>query len=59
MRANGLEVTRYIVERLMRQYGLQGIWSGKEKITTKSYDDHKRADNLINRNLTAHYPNQI
>ena len=59
MAADGLKVARCTIERLMRQHGLQGVWRGKGKITTNSRDDHKRADNLINRNLTAHYPNQI
>ncbi len=43
----------------MRQHGMQGIWRGKGKITTKSRDDQKRADDLVNRNFNAHRPNQL
>ncbi len=30
----------------MRQHGMQGVWRGKGKITTKSRDDQQRADDL-------------
>ena len=43
----------------MKQYGLQGVWRGKGKITTNSRDDQKRANDLVNRNFTAHRPNQL
>jgi len=59
MKANGLEVARCTVERLMKQYGLQGVWRGKGKITTHSRNDQKRADDLVNRNFNAHRPNQL
>ena len=59
MKANGLKVARCTIERLMRQHGLQGVWCGKGKITTNSRDDHKRADDLVNRNFSAHCPNQL
>ncbi len=32
MKAEGLKVARCTVERLMKQYGLQGTWRGKGKI---------------------------
>ncbi|CAM5183019.1 IS3 family transposase [Oligella ureolytica] len=35
----------------MRQHGMQGIWRGKGKVTTKSRDDQIRADDLVNRYL--------
>ncbi|EGK15480.1 transposase subunit B, partial [Psychrobacter sp. 1501(2011)] len=38
---------------------MQGIWRGKGKITTQSRDDQKRADDLVNRDFTAHRPNQL
>ena len=53
MKANGLEIARCTVERLMTQYELQGVWRGKGKITTHSRDDQKRAGDLINRNFSA------
>jgi len=43
----------------MHQHGMQGIWRGKGKITTKSRDDQKRADDLGNRNFNAYRPNQL
>ena len=39
MKADGLQVARCTIERLMKQYGLQGVWRGKGKITTNSRDD--------------------
>ncbi|MBK3392554.1 IS3 family transposase [Psychrobacter sp. M9-54-1] len=59
MKADGLKVARCTIERLMRQHGLQGVWRGKGKITTHSRDDQKRADDLVNRNFSAHRPNQL
>lgn len=59
MKSGGLKVARCTVERLMKQYGLQGVWRGKGKITTNSRDDQKRADDLVNRNFNAHRPNQL
>ena len=59
MKADGVKVARCTVERLMKQYGMQGIWRGKGKITTNSRDDQKRADDLVNRNFNAHRPNQL
>lgn len=59
MKAEGIEIARCTVERLMRTHGLQGIWRGKGKITTHSRDDQDRADDLVNRNFSAHRPNQL
>ena len=59
MKAEGIHPARCNVERLMHQHGMQGIWRGKGKITTKSRDDQKRADDLVNRNFNAHRPNQL
>ncbi len=59
MQADGIHVARCTVARLMRQYELQGVWHGKGKITTKSHDDQLRANDLINRDFTAHHPNQL
>ena len=59
MKADGLKVARCTIERLMKQYGMQGIWRGKGKITTNSRDDQKCADDLINRNFNARQPNQL
>ena len=59
MKADGLKVARCTVERLMRQYELQGVWRGQGKITTNSRDDQKHANDLVNRNFSAHRPNQL
>ncbi|WP_413786546.1 IS3 family transposase [Psychrobacter sp. HII-4] len=59
LKAEGIHPARCTIERLMRQHGMQGVWRGKGKITTKSRDDQKRADDLVNRNFNAHRPNQL
>ena len=59
MQAEGIKVARCTIERLMKQYDLQGVWRGKGKITTHSRDDQKRADDLVNRNFSARQPNQL
>ena len=43
----------------MKQYGLQGVWRGKGKITTNSRNDQQRADDLVNRNFNAYRPKQL
>ena len=59
MKSDGLKVARCTVDRLMRQHDLQGVWRGKGKITTNSREDQKRADDLVNRNFSAHRPDQL
>ncbi|CAM5212278.1 IS3 family transposase [Oligella ureolytica] len=43
----------------MRQHGMQGICEVRVNVTTKSRDDQIRADDLVNRNFSAHRPNQL
>ncbi len=59
LKSEGIHAARCTVERLMRQHGMQGIWRGMGKITTKSRDDQQRADDLVNRDFTAHRSNQL
>ena len=59
MKADNIHVARCTVERLMRQYELQGVWRGKGKITTKSRDDQLRANDLVNRNFSARCSGQL
>lgn len=61
MNADGLQVARCAVERLMKQYGLQGVgvWRGQNKITTNNRDDQKQADDSDNRYFTVHRPNEL
>ena len=40
----------------MQKLGIQGVWRGKNKQTTRSRDDQKRADDLVKRNFTADHP---
>ena len=59
LKTAGIKVARCTIERLMRQYEIQGVWRGKGKITTNSRDDQKRADDLVKRDFTAKPPNQL
>lgn len=47
------------VERLMKQMGIQGVWRGKGKITTKQRDDQDKPNDLVKRNFTADSPNKL
>ena len=44
---------RCTVERLMKQLGIQGVWRGKGKITTKQRPGQQSPDDLVKRNFTA------
>jgi putative transposase len=59
LKCEGYVVARCTVSRLMKKLGIQGVWRGKNKQTTRSRDDQKRADDLVKRNFTADYPNQL
>lgn len=50
---------RCTVERLMKQLGIQGVWRGKGKITTKQRDDQDKPNDLVKRNFTADSPNKL
>lgn len=41
----------------MNKLGIQGVWRGKNKQTTRSRDDQKRAPDLVKRNFNADHPN--
>jgi transposase InsO family protein len=43
----------------MQKLGIQGVWRGKNKQTTRSRDDQKRADDLVKRNFSADHPDQL
>ncbi len=55
----GYVIARCTVARLMKKLGIQGVWRGKNKQTTRSRDDQKRADDLVKRNFTADHPDQL
>ena len=52
------KLARCSVERLMKQAGIQGVWRGKGKITTKQRDDQHKPNDLVKRNFTADAPNK-
>ena len=42
----------------MKKLGIQGIWRGKGKITTKQRDDQDKPNDLVKRQFTADAPNK-
>ena len=59
LKQDGLpKLARCSVERLMKQAGIQGVWRGKGKITTKQRDDQHKPNDLVKRNFTADAPNK-
>ncbi|MFZ7793665.1 IS3 family transposase [Acinetobacter lwoffii] len=59
LKREGYIIARCTVARLMQKLGIQGVWRGKNKQTTRSRDDQKRADDLVKRNFNADHPNQL
>src|SRR5690606_14810627 len=57
LKREGYVVARCTVARLMQKLGIQGVWRGKNKQTTRNRDDQKRADDLVKRNFNADHPN--
>ena len=56
LKREGYVIARCTVVRLMKKLGIQGVWRGKNKYTTRSRDDQKRADDLVKRNFSADHP---
>ena len=56
LKREGYIIARCTVARLMQKLGIQGVWRGKNKQTTRSRDDQKRADDLVKRNFNADRP---
>ena len=56
LKREGYVIARCTVVRLMQKLGIQGVWRGKNKQTTRSRDDQKRADDLVRRNFSADHP---
>ena len=60
LKQDGLpKLGRCTVERLMKQLGIQGVWRGKGKITTKQRPGQQSPDDLVKRNFTADAPNKL
>jgi len=55
----GYIIARCTVARLMQKLGIPGVWLGKNKQTTRSRDDQKRAPDLVKRNFRADQPNHL
>ena len=56
LKREGYVIARCTVARLMQKLGIQGVWRGKNKQTTRSREDQKRADDLVKRNFSADHP---
>ncbi len=52
-------IARCTVERLMQQAGIQGVWRGKGKISTKQRDDQQSPADLVKRQFKANAPNKL
>jgi len=48
-----------LVAPLMKKLGIQGVWRGKGKITTKQRDDQEKPNDWVKRNFTADAPNKL
>ena len=59
MKREGYVIARCTVSRLMQKLGIQGVWRGKNKQTTRSRVDQKRAGDLVKRNFRADQPNHL
>ncbi|MCU4414345.1 IS3 family transposase [Acinetobacter sp. WU_MDCI_Axc73] len=59
LKREGYIIARCTVARLMKKLGIQGVWRGKNKQTTRSRDDQKRAPDLVKRNFRADRPNHL
>jgi transposase InsO family protein len=59
LRREGFKVARCTVARLMRQMGLQGVVRGKKARTTIPDEAAARPADLVERDFTAEYPNQL
>ena len=59
LKREGYIIARCTVARLMQNLGIQGVWRGKNKQTTRNRDDQKRADDLVKRNFNADHPDQL
>ncbi|NAR31184.1 IS3 family transposase [Acinetobacter haemolyticus] len=59
LKQDGYSIARCTVTRLMQQLEIQGVWRGKNKCTTRSRDDQKRATDLVKRDFSAKQPNHL
>jgi transposase InsO family protein len=59
LKADGQQVGRKRVARLMREEGIEGQRKRRFRLTTDSRHTHPVAENLLNRNFTASAPNKV
>ncbi len=59
LKREGYVIARCTVARLMQKLGIQGLWRRKDKQTTRSRDDQKRAADLVKRNVRADQPDHL
>ena len=57
--ANVLNLAEKNILFSMKKLDIQGVWRGKNKQTTRSRDDQKRADDLVKRNFSADQPDHL
>ena len=59
LHAQGIGCGENRVARLMRLNGIRAIGKRKYRVTTNSKHNHPVAENLLNRNFSADYPNEV
>ena len=56
---SGVSCSENRVARLMRLSGIRAVGKRKYRVTTNSKHNHPVAENLLNRNFSADYPNEV
>ena len=56
---SGVSCSENRVARLMRLSGIRAVGKRKYRVTTNSNHNHPVAENLLNRDFSADYPNQV
>ena len=59
LRQSGESIAKCTVERLMKDMQIQGVVRGKKAVTTNPDDSQSCPLDKVNRNFTAHMPNQL
>ena len=59
LKESGVPCSENRVARLMRLSGIRAIGKRKYRVTTNSKHNHPVAENLLNRDFSANYPNEV